>query len=101
MNKTITLNGYTFTVHRSKYAKVENLHRYAGRTIYDCYDRPSDTKVSIYKMWDEWAYMNDVKYFGISSYSGFQFTLQGLVEHGGNKYILHITKSANKAYLIE
>lgn len=82
--KTITLNGHTFEVHFSKYTQVENLARYAGRTIYQCYDRPSTTKVSIYKEWEEWAYLNDVQYFGVSSYSGFQFSLQGLVQHLGH-----------------
>lgn len=97
----IRLNGHSFEVHRSKYAKVENLARYAGRTIWECYDRPSTTKVSIYKEWLDWAVLNDVQYFGVSSYSGFQFSLQGLVEHEGKMYLLAITKSANKAYIID
>lgn len=98
---SITLNGERFEVHRSKYAKVENLARYAGRTIYQCYERPSTAKVHIYKEWEEWAYLNDVQYFGVSSYSGFQFSLQGLVEHEGKTYLLSITKSHNYAYIIE
>lgn len=97
----LVLNGQEFSVHRSKYAKVDNLFRYSGRTIYDCYDRPSTTKVSIWKEWEEWAYLNDVAYFGVSSYSGWQFSLQGLVYHNDKCYILSITKSANKAYIID
>ena len=101
MNKTITLNGHTFTVHRSKYAKVENLHRYAGRWLTDCYANPSTTKQAIFKEWNEWAWLNDVEYFGVSSYNAHRFSLQGLVEHLGHTYILSITSTSNKAFIID
>ena len=99
--KTITLNGVQFEVHKSKATSTVFMERYAGRSLTDCYERPSYSKQYIYKMWEEWAYLNDVEYFGISGYNGFQFTLQGMVEHEGKTYILHITKSANKAYIID
>lgn len=101
MKNTITLNGHTFTVHRSKYVNMDILHRYSGRTLDDCYARPSYSKQYIYKMWEEWAHLNDVEYFGVSGYNGFQFTLQGLVHQNNHTYILHITKSGNKAYIVE
>lgn len=98
---TITLNGHSFEVHKSKYAKVENLARYAGRSLYDCYEKPSTAKQEIYKEWLEWVWLNGVMYFGVQSYSSHMFTLQGLVEHCGHTYILHITPAHNYAYIID
>lgn len=100
MSKTIVLNGVTFEVIKSKVERTTFLHEYSGRTLDDCYAKPSYSKQYIYKMWEEWAYLNDVKYFGVSGYNGFQFTLQGMIEHCGNTYVLHITKSRNIAYLV-
>ena len=101
MAKTIVLNGIHFEVHKSKAISTTFLQEYAGRTIYDCYSKPSYSKECIYKMWEEWAYLNDVEYFGVSGYNGFQFTLQGLVKHDGHTYILHITKTTQKAYIVD
>ena len=99
--KTIEINGVTFEVHKSKAVSTVFLDRYAGRTINDCYERPSYSKTYIYNNWLEWATNAGVEQFGISGYNGFQFTLQGKIEIDGITYILHITKSANKAYIIE
>ena len=101
MIKTITLNGHTFEVHRIKYAKVENLERYSGRWLNDCYTNPSTTKQEIFKEWLEWAWLNDVEYFGVSGYNTYSFSLQGLVQHLGHTYILAITSTSNKAYIID
>ena len=100
MKKTIVLNGVTFEVHEAKEDALDFIQEYAGRTLDQCYANPSYSKKYIYKMWEEWAYLNDVQCFGVRSYNGFMFTLQGVVSHVGHRYILHITKSANKAYLI-
>ena len=99
--KRININGMNFEVHKSKYASVDSLSRYAGRTIYDCYDKPAMAKISIYNDWLKWAYENNVEYFGISSYNGFRFSLQGLIEYEETIYILNITSNSNKAYIIE
>ena len=103
MGNTMWLNGRLFRVHKSKYAEdyKKDLARHAYRSIYQCYTKPSEAKVAIYKDWEEWAYLNDVEYFGVSGYSCFQFSLQGLVQHNGHTYILHITKDSNKAYIVE
>lgn len=103
MANTIKLNGYTFTVHKSKNTEqmLEGLKRYAYRWLDDCYTNPSETKKAIFKEWNEWAYLNDVEYFGVSGYNGFHFSLQGLVTHEGHKYILHITASSKKAYIVD
>ena len=103
MLKTIVLNGKTFTVVKSKNTDVliENLKRYAYRSIYDCYTNPSRVKVDIYKDWEIWSFLNDVKYFGVSGYNGYQFSLQGLVEHLGHSYILRITANNKVAYILD
>ena len=101
MSKTITLNGHTFTVHKSKYAKEESLHRCSGRWLDDCYTRPSKAKQEIFKEWLEWAWLNDVEHFGVSSYNTFGFSLQGLVSHLGHTYILNITPNYNRAYILD
>lgn len=101
MKKTILLNGRTFEVRKSKYACVENLKRYANRWLYDCYANPTPSKKAIFKEWAEWAWVNDVEYFGVSSYNKFQFSLQGLVKHEGEYYILNITSAHNIAYIVE
>ena len=98
--KEIVLNGVTFKVKKVSVINLDELERYSGRTLNDCYASPSYAKQYIYKMWEEWAYLNNVEMFGVSGYNGFQFTLQGLVEHEGNVYVLHITKTNNIAYQI-
>ena len=99
--KKIEINGVQFEVHKSKAVSTTFLEQYAGRTLIDCYERPSYSKQYIYNNWLEWACRNEVQQFGISGYNGFQFTLQGKIELDGKTYILHITKTANKAYEIE
>ena len=99
--KTIEIGGATFTVHKSKLTNLTFMQQYAGRTLAQCYERPSYSKQYIYNMWLEWAIRNDIQYFGISGYNGFQFTLQGLIEIDNITYILHITKTANKAYIVQ
>ena len=100
MSKTITINGVDFQVIRSKTASTLYLSRYAGRTVYDCYERPSYSKTYIYNNWLEWATNAGVEDFGVRGYNGFQFTLQGKIVIDGNTYVLYITKTSNKAYLI-
>lgn len=99
MKKNITIDNRTFEVKRSKYANANNLYRYSHRGIYQCYDRPSTTKVEIYHDWEKWVYMNDVEYFGIKSYNSNIFTLQGLINYQGQIYILEITPTRNTAYI--
>ena len=96
---TIQIGNKTFTVQHSKYAKVSNLLYASGRTLDDCYTRPSATKQSIYWDWLMWANDNNVQYFGVRSYNSNMFTLQGMVEIDGLYYILEITPTRNTAYI--
>jgi hypothetical protein len=110
MAKTLTINGVNFEVKTPRKNKlslesvINTLDRNAGRTIYDCYDRPSEVKLSIYNEWLDWYTGCDddtVDYFGVSSYNGFNFSLQALAEVDGYYYLISITKANNTATLIE
>lgn len=100
--KTITINGREFELYVpiKHIPNKDDLERYAGRSIRDCYDRPSDTKSKIYYNWLQWAIDSNVELFGVSSFNVFGFTLQGYIEMDGKKYILSITKCHNIATLI-
>lgn len=101
MSKVLKIGEHTFTVHKSKHASVDNLARYAGRDLLECYTKPSISKISIYADWCNWVSQNNIMYFGVSSYNSFSFTLQGLTTVDGVDYILSITPSSNKAFIIE
>lgn len=108
--KTIEINGIDFEVKRPRKNKLELetvlrwVDRYAGRTIYDCYDRPSHAKQSIYDSWLNW-YTEDtqdrVDYFGVSGYNCMSFSLQAIYYGDYGIYLLSITKAHNTATLIE
>lgn len=86
-----TINGVKFEIG----TPVQEGH-WSDRTVYDCYDRPSDAKRAI---WEDWAnYILDTfrtVRFGVESYNGFQFTISGVVEWEGQQYQLYITKCHN------
>ena len=111
--KKLTINGIVFEVVNSKKypTTVESVNRYmdrfTGRSLWDCYDRPSEIKESI---WDNWRYwMHDsnvneneysVQYMQVSSYNSMMFTIDALVfdKQDYIKYFLHITPTHNYAY---
>lgn len=67
--------------------------------IFDVYDRPSCTKVSIWKSWVEWA-RNSGARLKIGSHNCFFFTIEGVVRKDGQPYFLRITASHYRAYKI-
>lgn len=98
--KKLEIGGKYFEVHKSKYVGIESVRRYSGRTLNECYAQPSKIKQEIYNEWFMWAYKNEVHYFGVSSYNSMTFSLQGLAEVDGQLYVLAITKTTNKAYIV-
>lgn len=93
--KTININGETFEL-----VTAHNCYRqlYAGRGIFDCYDRPSNIKVNIYKNWLEWATDTGIDSFGVSSYNCNFFTLTGIYyAEDGDSYFIRITPAHNYA----
>ena len=101
MRDTIEVNGMTFEVHKYKNASVGDLARYAFRDLHDCYKNPSSTKLAIFNKWALWAIETEVEYFGVCSHNTRMFTLQGLLWYRGKRYILRISPSHNRAYLID
>ena len=91
MKKTLEINGVTFELGKP----VPEGH-WSDRTVYDCYGRPSDAKRAI---WEDWAsYILDTfrtATFGVASYNGFQFTIDGVVDWEGQQYQLRISKAHN------
>lgn len=71
-----------------------------GRNLYECYDRPSNTKREIFNDWWAWSKRNNVKDFGIYTYNGFMFTLTGRIEIEGQEYAIYITKTRQELYKI-
>lgn len=63
------------------------------RTIWDAYERPSDTKERIYKMWREW--FKEAKDFRIVCHNCNFFSIAVVTDN----YIYYITKNNN--YMIK
>ena len=107
MSRTMEINGVTFELTAPRKPKhledvIRRLDRYAHRTIWECYERPSETKESIYKKWLDWYtdQGEEIDYFGVSSYNSMCFTLQALYFDGVFYYELRITRDYNRAILI-
>ena len=109
--KTLIINGCTFEVYKPRKNKVtlnqaiDYLERYQHRDIWDCYDKPSTTKVSIYNEWLQWytEQGNEIDYFCVTSYNCMQFSLGALYFDNNTNtfYILSITASHNTATVID
>ena len=101
---TVRLNGRTFTIHNESNkgnAMLPLVQAHSGRSLWECYSRPSVTKERIYVDWCEWSILNDVKSFGVCSYNTFGFSLTGVIQYGGHDYIMYITPSYNRLYKIK
>lgn len=103
--QTLTINGKTFELFKSKTSESEPIIRGAVYDeIYDVYGRPSELKVNIWHEWCEWCY--DLNKNGmpcelwIAGHSCFSFTIDGKVQYNGHVYQLWITRVHNRAYLI-
>lgn len=97
--KTIKINGVTFEL-QNKEITLPIVERHPHCTIWDCYDRPSSTKVSIYKRWLRYATEVNAQGFTISSYNCHLFTLEFQLKHEGITYHAHITPAHNYLYKI-
>lgn len=102
--KTLTINGTNFELKVPRKNKVtisealEYLERYKGRTIYDCYERPSVYKEAIYSDWLCWLRTTvNVGYFGVTGYNCMQFSLGALAWIDDKYYLLRITRDHNIA----
>lgn len=78
---------------------VENIHRVSNRDLYDCYSKPSTTKISIYNHWSDY-FINKLRTydFGVLSYNSQFFTLECMFTYMGTRYYAKITPSHNYLY---
>lgn len=104
MTRYTEINGEQFEVIRSK--KTDDLVKwhtthYIARSLYECYERPSDAKIGIFEEWEEWAAQTYpvVYQFGITSYNGFRFTLGALYDGELGEGYIQITANHNRLYL--
>lgn len=101
--KTITINGMNFQLIKPR----NEVEPFTGwmcdeREIFMCYKCPSVYKIEIWNSWLKWARETDGVYgFEISSHNPMTFTITGgYLDEDGNEYVLYITKSYNRAYLV-
>ena len=97
--KKIEIKGVTFEL-QDKEIVLPIVELYPHRTIWDCYNRPSDTKVSIYESWLRYATEVDAYGFTVSSYNCNFFSLEFQFKHAGIRYHAHITPCHNYLYKI-
>lgn len=104
MKKYLTINNTTFEVVKSpKVATLLQLEHAFDRgllSIYSAYERPSCTKVRVWRFWEqELKSMKCIDYC-ITSYNTFQFTISGHLEYEHKQYFVKITPKHNYLYLI-
>ena len=92
--KQLVLNGVTFKVTNPR----TPVRPFSGwfcdeNEIFNCYERPSLTKIAIWNDWLKWARETE----GVTGYNCMQFTISGFyVDENGNEYNIHIIKSRNE-----
>lgn len=79
---------------------IDHVPSVIQRTIFECYDKPSSTKQSIYNNWEKWFIYNGILNFGVESYNCNFFTLGSVCVYDGKRYYLYITRSYNRCYEI-
>ena len=115
MTKFMEINGVDFEIHKSRKIKNADAYIEAAKTspymyedIYECYEKPSNIKVNIFKEWIEWArdfninsdFGTHIIYMRITSFSFNQFTLGAVMYIDDKPYgLIHITKCHNCIYV--
>ena len=115
MTKYARFNGEYFEMHKSaKTADMINYHikNYSDKDIYYHYvGKPSDAKINIYEMWQNWYLESDSFFnmfeaqlcmFEVTSANTFAFTIEALLyDYRTHDYIglVRITKAHNILYL--
>lgn len=95
--KVIEINGVKFEL-QSKKIVLPTVELYPHRTIWDCYNRPSATKVSIYEKWLHYASEVGAYGFTVSSSNRHVFTLDFQFKYNNVNYHAHITPAHNYLY---
>lgn len=86
-----------------KYVTMDDLKYNRYDNLYNCYGRPSTTKVRINDYWRNLIYneVDEVICYGVSGYNCNFFTLNAIVRIGDNKYYLYITKTRQEIHRIK
>ena len=101
------IGGIEFKVKKFKGDKLKKLN-YAydligktnTRTLYDCYNKPSEAKQAIYKKWiDWWLETPEVHHIHIKSYNTNVFTLECTYKNDDVIGIINITPTKNEIYI--
>ena len=92
--KNIVLGGVIFEVGKPI---LHSEATWTSRRLEECYDKPSSTKIAIWNDWLKWFMQFDEWHFGVSSYNGFMFTIEGVICDNDNWYKIYITKTHNFA----
>lgn len=98
---TVELNGVTFELDKKYPIPYEtSLRGYTN--IYNAYNRPSDTKVSIWEGWLLWFHENGGTCVVSSKNCNF-FTIEGFVTDNetGKRYFAYITHANNRLYEVQ
>lgn len=105
MKQYIKLNNETFEVKKAK----GKLYPLRLRGLLDCYNKPSNLKISIYNYWVNWLmelnYISNDTHFNpmsVLSYNAKVFTLGCDVYNNENKLIghLYITKTRQEFWIV-
>lgn len=92
--KEIVINGVEF---KKVKGGVNNINTNL-KDLYQCYDRPSTSKILIYNEWCDFAKKVDASNFGIASYNANIFTFDFMFSFNDVIYYAHITPSHNYIY---
>ena len=75
------------------------LQKYHDRSIYDCYENPSITKINTYyNLLEDYYNDYDVIAYGITSYNTFQFTLTILLRDKTTKEKILVVETTQNTY---
>lgn len=98
----VELAGVEFEEHTSRNYPVAPITWYNRNEIFECYSRPSVTKVSIWNEWCDWCNkMTEQGYkcgIQIESYNSMFFTISGSVRKDNDVIDIWITAKHNRMY---
>lgn len=96
MKREVIIHGRIFTL---KKVKVELRPEFSTRDLWDCYEKPSIAKQSIYADWLKWYKKENnnivLKHFSINSYNVHMFTLRCDVYNPDSEFLgcIYISKT--------
>lgn len=100
MKTYTTINGRNFEICKGidKASGIDRINRNIGRTVDDCYNRPSEFKKMVERDWYNWlAGADNVGCMGVESYNCMMFTLTAhYTAKDGSTYLIYITRDHNR-----